>query len=252
MYKMLAIVFNDEKSAYEGARALAELKTEGSIDVYAAAVLEKDAQGWVTTKKTQSDFPLQTFAGTAIGGLIGLLGGPAGVAVGSGIGVMAGLLGDMYGASVDEVFLSEVSTALTPGKWAVIAEVDEDWVTPVDTRMEALGGVVHRTLKSKFDHEQWSQAAADARTELDQLKAEERDARADRKAKLQAQIDRLSKRVDAQLDRAKARSSQATEELDFKITGLQNRIDKAKGDHKAVLEARLAKLRSDYQSRRPA
>lgn len=252
MYKMLAIVFNDEKSAYEGARALAELNTEGSIDVYAAAVLEKDARGWVTTKKTQSDFPLQTFAGTAIGGLIGLLGGPAGVAVGSGIGVMAGLLGDMYGASVDEVFLSEVSTALTPGKWAVIAEVDEDWVTPVDTRMEALGGVVHRTLKSRFDHEQWSQAAADARTELDQLKAEERDARADRKAKLQAQIDRQSKRVDAQLDRATARSRQATEELDFKITGLQNRIDKAMGDNKAALEERLAKLRSDYQNRRPA
>jgi uncharacterized membrane protein len=252
VYKMLAIVFNDEKSAYEGARALTELNTEGSIDVYAAAVLEKDARGWVTTKKTQSDFPLQTFAGTAIGGLIGLLGGPAGVAVGSGIGVMAGLLGDMYGASVDEDFLTEVSTALTPGKWAVIAEVDEDWVTPVDTRMEPLGGVVHRTLKSKFDHEQWVQAAADARTELDQLKAEERDARADRKAKLQAQIARLTKRVDAQLDRAKARTRQANEEFQAKVTALQGRVDKARGDHKAAFEARLAKLRSDYQNRRPA
>jgi len=50
---MLAIVFNDEKSAYEGARALAELKTEGSIDVFAAAVLQKDAQGWVATKKVK-------------------------------------------------------------------------------------------------------------------------------------------------------------------------------------------------------
>ena len=252
MYKMLAIIFNDEKSAYQGARALAELNTEGSIDLYAAAVLQKDAHGLTATKKVQTDFPLQTFAGTAIGGLIGLLGGPAGVAVGSGIGVVAGLIGDMYTANVDEEFLTEVSTSLTPGKCALIAEVDEDWVTPVDTRMEALGGVVHRTLKSTVEHEQWSQAAVDARTELDQLKAEERDARADRKAKLQAQIARLSKRVDARLDRAKARSRQATEELDFKITGLQNRIDKAMGDNKAALEARLAKLRSDYQSRHPA
>ena len=182
MYKMLAIVFNDEKSAYEGARALTELNTEGSIDVFAAAVLQKDAQGWTATKKVKSDFPIQTLAGTAMGGLIGLLGGPAGVAVGSAAGVMAGLFGDMYTANVDESFLTEVSTALTPGKWAVIAEVDEDWVTPVDTRMEALGGVVHRTLKGTFERDQWSQAQADARTELDQLKAEERDARADRKA----------------------------------------------------------------------
>jgi uncharacterized membrane protein len=244
---MLAVVFNDEKSVYEGARALSELNSEGSIDVFASAVLQKDAHGWVATKKVQSDFPIQTLAGTAVGALIGLLGGPAGVAVGGGA-VVAGLLGDMYGANVDEEFLTEVSTALTPGKWAVIAEVDEDWVTPVDTRMEALGGVVHRTLKSGFEHEQWSQAAADARTELDQLKAEEKQARADRKEKLQAQIERLSKRVDAKLDRAKARSRQASEEFQAKVTALQKKMDKERGDRKAALEARLAKLRSDYQS----
>ena len=251
MYKMLAVVFNDEKSAYEGARALAELNTQGSIDVFAAAVLQKDAKGWVDTKKVQSDFPIQTVAGTAIGALIGLLGGPAGVAVGSAAGVMTGLLGDMYTAGVDEDFLTEVSTALTPGKWAVIAEMDEDWVTPVDSRMEALGGVVHRALKSTFEHEQWSQAAADARTELDQLKAEEVDAQADRKAKLQAQIARLSKRVDLKLERAKARSRQAAEEFQAKVTALEKRVDKERGDKKAALQARLTRLRSDYQSHHP-
>ena len=251
MYKMLAVVFNDEKSAYEGARALSDLNKEGSIDVFAAAVLQKDAQGWGTTKKVQSDFPIQTVAGTAMGGLIGLLGGPAGVTVGSAAGVMAGLLGDMYTASVDEEFLTEVSASLTPGKYALIAEVDEDWVTPVDTRMEALGGVVHRTLKSTFEREQWSQAAADARTELDQLKAEEADARADRKAKLQAQIARLSARFDAKLERNEARSRQAEQEFQAKVTALQKRVDKERGDKRADLEARLAKLRSDYQSRHP-
>ena len=230
-------------------QALRDLNMEGSIEVFAAAVLQKDADGSVATKKVQSDFPLQTVAGTAIGGLTGLLGGPAGVAVGSAAGVVAGLIGDMYTANVDEEFVAEVSTALTPGKWAVIAEVDEDWVTPVDTRMEALGGVVHRTLKGTFEHDEWSQAAADARTELDQLKAEEKDARADRKAKLQAQIARLSKRVDAQLDRAKARSQQAAAEFQARETALQKRVDKERGDRKAALQARLAKLRNDYRSR---
>ena len=252
MYKMLAVVFNDEKSADEGVRALTDLNTDGSIDVFAAAVLQKDAHGWVATKKVESGFPIQTLAGTAMGSLIGLLGGLAGLAVGSAAGVMAGLLGDMYTANIDEQFLTEVSTALTPGNWAVIAEVDEDRVTPVDTRMEALGGVVHRTVRSAFEHEQWSQAAADARTELDQLKAEEVDARADRKERLQAQIARLTKRVDAKLDRAKARSRQAAEEFQAKVTALQKRVDQERGDRKAALEARLAKLRSDFQSRHPA
>ena len=252
MYKFLAVVFNDEKSAYEGARALADLNRDGSIDVFAAAVVQKDAQGWIATKKVQSDFPIQTVAGTAMGALIGLLGGPAGAAVGGAAGVMAGLLGDTYTAGVDEVFVTEVSTALTPGKCALIAEMDEDRVTPVDTRMEALGGVVHRTLRSTFEHEQWSQAAADARTELDQLKAEEADARADRKAKLQAQIAHLSQRLDTKLDRAKAQSKQAAEEFQAKATALRKRIDNERGDRKADLEGRLAKLRSDYHSRHPA
>jgi len=200
----------------------------------------------------QGDFPIQTVAGTAIGGLIGLLGGPASIAVGVAAGAVAGLLGDMYTANVDEEFLTEVSTALTPGKCALIAEVDEDWVTPVDTRMEAVGGVVHRTLKSTFEHDQWSQAVEDARTELDHLKAEEREARADRKAKLQAQIARLTKRVDAKRDRAKARSRQAAEDFQVRVTALQKRIDKERSDRKTALEARLAKLRSDFQSRHPA
>jgi uncharacterized membrane protein len=247
VYKMLAVVFDDEKSAYQGAQALADLNAEGSIDVYAVAVLQKDAHGRVATKKADGDFPIKTVAGTTIGGLIGLLGGPAGVAVGSGIGVVAGLIGDMYIANVDEEFLAEVSTALTPGKCAVIAEVDEEWVTPVDTRMEALGGVVYRTLKSTFEHEQWSQVAADARTELDQLKAEEAQARADRKAKLQAQIERLSKRVDAKLDRAKTRSRQASEEFQAKVAALQKRVDKERGDKKTALEARIAARPRDEQ-----
>ena len=60
-----------------------------------------------------------------------------------------GLLGDVYTAAVEEDFLTEVSTELTASKCALLAEVDEDWVTPVDTRMEALGGVVRRKLKSR-------------------------------------------------------------------------------------------------------
>ena len=41
----------------------------------------------------------------------------------------------MNEAGVDADFLDEVSVALTPGKSAVVAEVDEAWVAPVDTRL---------------------------------------------------------------------------------------------------------------------
>ncbi|MGO9993016.1 MAG: DUF1269 domain-containing protein, partial [Steroidobacteraceae bacterium] len=206
MNKMLAIVFGDEKAAYEGVRALTALDSEGSIDVNALAVIKKNADGTVSRERVDDEFPAWTFGGTALGSLIGVLGGPVGVAVGMGAGALAGLFGDLYTYGVDADFLSDVSTALIPGKYAVLADVDEEWVTPVDTRMEALGGVVFRTIKSAAEKEQRARDAAARRAELDQLKAEHAKARSDQKAKLQAQIDQLRARLDKRLEQNQARS----------------------------------------------
>jgi len=249
MYKMLTVVFNDEKTAYEGARTLRELNDEASIAVYAAAVICHNPDGTVSTKKVDEDLPLQTVAGTAMGAVIGLLGGAAGAAVGGAVGALGGMFGDLHNADVDTQFLDDVSASLGPGKCAVLAEIDEDWVTPVDTRMEALGGVVHRTPKSGVERDQWSRVVADAQAELKQLKAEEAQANADRKAKLRAQIDRLSKRLDAKVDRAKAHHERVRRDFEAKVAALQDQADKAKGDTKAAIDARIARLRQDYDRR---
>ena len=249
MDKMLAVVFNDEKTAYDGTRALTDMNADGDITVYAVAVIKKNADGTVTTKKVEGDFPIRTLTGTALGSLIGLLGGPVGMAAGAIAGTWAGLIGDVYTADVDTDFLSDVSTTLTPGKCALVAEVDEEWVTPIDTRMEALGGVVFRTLKSTVRDDHWSREAAAAKAELDQLKAEHAQARADQKARLQARIERFSKRVDAKLARAQTHSQQVVRELQARVKALQDAAEKAQGASKAALDARIAKLRSDYQAR---
>ena len=41
MDRMLVVVFDNEETAYEGSKALQQLDGEGSIAVYAAAVLAK-------------------------------------------------------------------------------------------------------------------------------------------------------------------------------------------------------------------
>jgi uncharacterized membrane protein len=249
MDKMLAVVFNDEKAAYEGTQALSALNAEGSIEVDAVAVIKKNADGTVSTKQVEGDFPIKTLAGTAIGAVVGILAGPVGVAAGATAGAWAGMFGDVYAAGVDDDFVSDVSTALIPGKCAVVAEVDEEWVTPIDTRMEAAGGVVYRTPRSIAEEDQWKRETAAAKAQLEQLKLEHSQARADRKAKIQMQIDNLNKRVNAKLERAKARSQQSTRDLQARVQALQQRADNEKGDTKAALEARIAKLRADYQNR---
>jgi len=247
MDKMLAVVFNDEKSAYEGARALLALEDEGSIELNSRAVIKKNAEGTVSQLRVDDGFPLRTLTGTALGSLIGILGGPVGIAVGFGTGTLVGLIGDIRASDVDTDFLTDVSTALTAGKYAVVADLDEEWVTPLDTRMEALGGVVFRTIKSAAEDDRRAREAAAWRAELDQLKAEHAKARSDRKAKLQAKIDQLRARLETRLQQDRARSKQATEAMQSRVDALQKKADQEKGDAKAAIEARISHLRQDMQ-----
>ena len=254
MNKILTIVLNDEKTAYEGARGLRALEGEGSLVVNTLAVVRKNADGTLSRERGDDDFPppAGTLAGTAIGSLIGILGGPVGFAVGASAGALVGLIGDVYIAEVDTDFLSDVSTALIPGKYAVVADVDEDRVTPVDARMEPLGGVVFRTTASAVEEERHARETAARHAELDQLKAEYAQARSDRKAKLQAQIDKLRARLVKRLEEHETRSKQAAEQMQAKVQALQQKAEREKGDAKAATEARIARLRDDYRHRQDA
>ena len=238
MEKMLVVVFDNESKAYEGSRALKQLDAEGSMTIHAESVIKKNADGTVTVKQVEDEFPIRTVGGTAIGSLIGLLGGPVGLGVGAAAGAMAGSIGDLNVAGVDAEFLDDIAAALTPGKCAVIADVSEEWVTPVDTRMEALGGAVVRTARKSVEDEQRARDVAALRAEIDQLKAEHARARADRKAKLQAKIDQLNAKLQAKLDQAKQRSEQIKSETEAKVKALQKKAEKAQGDIKATLDAR--------------
>jgi Predicted membrane protein len=69
--------------------------------------------------------PVGTATGLFTGSLIGLLGGPIGLAVGAASGAVSGLIFDISSDDINTTFVDEVSNALTKGKTAVIAEIDE-------------------------------------------------------------------------------------------------------------------------------
>lgn len=63
MNKMIVTVFNSDTSAYEGVKALAQLHAEGSLTLYATAVIAKDAKGVVSVKQAADEGA----SGTAVG-----------------------------------------------------------------------------------------------------------------------------------------------------------------------------------------
>lgn len=247
MERMIVVVFDSETKAYEGTRAFRQLDTEGSITVHAEAVIGKNTDGTVTVKRSEDDFPVNTVGGTAIGSLIGLLGGPVGLAIGATAGVMAGSFIDLNVAAVDADYLDDVAATLTPGKFAVVADVSEEWITPLDAKMEALGGTVIRTDRRTVEGDQRTREVAELKAEIAQLKAEQAQARADRKAKIQATIDKLNAKLEARQEEAKKRSAQIRSEAEAKVEALEKKAAKAHGDVKATLNARAKRISEAHE-----
>ncbi|HVP93772.1 MAG TPA: DUF1269 domain-containing protein [Methanoregulaceae archaeon] len=248
MEKMLVVVFDNDSKAYEGSRALNKLDYEESVVIYAESVIGKNPDGTISVKKAEGDFPVRTVAGTAIGSLIGLLGGAVGVGIGAAVGAMTGGISDIYAAGVDEDFLREVSEKLTPGKYAVVADLSEEWVTPVDVTMEELGGIVFRTTKKNFEADQRAKDIGALKEEISELKVEQTKAKTDRKAKLQAKIDGFNAKLRNKQEKARQRLDQRMSEDDAKITALEKKESEARGNAKAAFEAFKAEIREDYQN----
>ena len=228
MDRMLVVVFDNETKAYEGKKALLQLDNEGSISVYAYAVLAKHADGTATVKQGDDSGPIGTLLGTSFGSLIGLLGGPVGLAIGASAGLAVGAAADLNNARIGEDFIDDVNKMLVPNRVAVVAEIEEDWTTPVDTRMEAIGGSVFRRALSEVKHSIHEENVTAMKADLAQMKAEHAKAHADRKAKLQEKISQLDSKIQAQLQKAKDGREAAERQAQAKVRVLEAKAAAAK------------------------
>jgi uncharacterized membrane protein len=228
MDRMLVVVFDNESKAYEGKKALMQLDIDGSISVYAHAVVVKNADGTTTVRESDDRGPLGTLVGTTLGSLIGLLGGPAGFAIGAAVGFLGGGTLDLDKARIGEDFVDDVAAVLLPNKAAVVAEIEEDWTSPVDTRMEAIGGTIFRRALSEVKHTIHDEHIAAIKADLAQMKAEHAEAHADRKGKLQEKINQLDSKLQAQLQKAKEQRQAAEREAQAKAELLKAKAAVAK------------------------
>ena len=252
MEKFVVAVFPDQAKAYEGTRALKELQAEGSLSVYAMAVLTKAVDGTLSVHDKIGEGPAGTAIGALLGGLVGLLGGPAGGVAGFTGGGLVGSYLDLFSLGVEKDFLNNVSAQLTPGKSAVVAEVDEEWIIPLDKRVRALGGTVLRQARADFEDEEIKQAMASTQAELDALEAEYRQAREEDKAALEARIKAMQATLRTRVARSKEKRERLQREAEAKIAALREQAANARADAQARREQRIAKLRADYARRTEA
>ena len=133
------------------------------------------------------------------------------------MGLVGGSAVDINTARIDQDFVEDVRKELLPNKFAVVAEIQEDWTTPVDTRMEAIGGTVFRRALSEVKDTVDQEEVAAMKADLAQLKAEHAKAHADRKAKLYEKINQLDSKIQARLEKAKEQRQAAEAQAKAKV-----------------------------------
>ena len=157
--RVIVAVFATQNHAYDAARHIQNLDKDGIIQLKRGAIVTKDDKGNLTipdTKGVGSAWGL--LGGGLIGGLLGAMLGPVGVAagaaasaatagavIGAASGGIVGGTADLAEFGMSEDFIDDVSTELSPGKTALIAEVDEDSTESIDRIVALHGGRVYRS-----------------------------------------------------------------------------------------------------------
>lgn len=249
MHKVLVSVFDNEKTAFQGLSALKQLHSNGDISLYGSAVVAKATDGTISIKQEADSGPIGTLAGVVAGSLVGILGGPVGVALGAYVGGMGGLFVDMFNEGVGLDFIDEVGAALKPGKVAVVTDIDEMWIVPVETELGKLGAATFRHYADDIVDAQLTREAEETKADLTQLRKEMGEAAGNAKAKVQARIEADERKLQALGARLDAESEKQTAQFEQRMAKLQEQMKSANEQRKADIAARMAELKAANERR---
>src|SRR5260221_5748318 len=90
MHNYIAVVFDNEGSAYEGLHALWQMDDAADITVHGTSVVHRNDWGRFEVDTKETHPAVATAVGVGIGALLGALAGPAGAAVGAARGAALG------------------------------------------------------------------------------------------------------------------------------------------------------------------
>jgi uncharacterized membrane protein len=247
MDKMIVIVFDGEPAAYAGSRALKELHWEGSITLYSGSVIVKESNGRIQLKQVVNLGQAGSILGTATCALVGALADEA--HAGMGTAALGGQPPNLGSAGVSEDFLRDVARSLRPSKSAVVAEIEEDWITPLDSLMDMLGGIVFRRVRAELGDAQLEREAIVLHAETKHLRDELSHVVGPAKMKLQVKADEARARLERARDQAQRRLDAMMVEADAKVRSLQAQAASAAEYAKANIERRIADIQAEYQTR---
>jgi uncharacterized membrane protein len=203
MENVIAVTLAEDSKAYDALTALQELDSQGQVHVEAAAVVTRHEDGHIEIKDQVGD---ESLAGTASGGLlgilIGILGGPLGVLLGGATGVLVGSLFDLTDADDADSVLSDISKTIQVGRNALVAQVAEQSPEVVDAAMSRLAGTVVRRPVEEVEAEIAAAEEAQREAKREARQALRKARREKDRDEIHAKVENLKGKLHPNKDRA--------------------------------------------------
>ncbi len=154
MSNLVALVFNDETTAFEMRAELAKMQKEYLIEMEDAVVVTKDDQGKVKLHQATNLTMAGAVGGSFWGMLMGLifLNPLVGMAVGAGAGALSGKFADI---GISDKMMKELAASFEPGNSALFILVRKATGDKVLERLKPFvgKGKVFKTSLSKDDED---------------------------------------------------------------------------------------------------
>ena len=143
---VITIAFAEDAKAYQALSDLKRAAVAGQLEVTAAAVVQRNADGQFSLKDGVTDGSASGAAvtGTLIGSLVGILAGPLGMLLGASSGALMGTAVGLDKATATSSVIEQMMRAVPNGASVLVAQVQEASPEALDKLVQGLGGVIVR------------------------------------------------------------------------------------------------------------
>lgn len=154
MENVILVPMEDLGRARDLLGSLGRLAEAGEIELRAAAVVERHPDGrWHFPEETAQPSYRGTITSGAVGALIGLLAGPAGLLLGGTAGLLIGSSVEIGDTEEVETILHALPRMVPPGATALLADVYETSPAAVDAAVKASGAPALRMPRTEVERQ---------------------------------------------------------------------------------------------------
>lgn len=196
MNRVLIFTGKSETEIFKLSQKINELNDNGDISLGENIVVTKDKEGKSILKNVKGDVLPFTIGGALTGSILGLLGGPLGMMIGASLGSLLGLTGDVLKSDSESEYLDKIIKELPNEKSFLIAHIDEEWETPLDTISKELDIKISRINIDEEFEENLEKELEKTNKGIDELEDKLEDALEDAKEIMKKKIEELKGKRD--------------------------------------------------------